>query len=120
MKKINITHYTNNKKGNTYHQTVYYNTKSNIFGFVSKDGIAFTKYIKGRKEILKRPNGFTRWYFSNRTQLVEAVRVIRKWYGLTVKTNKSWQKLRVKIKPFGSANHEINDIVKSIYLELNT
>lgn len=110
---IDLTHLSERKVGQRQtEKTIYHNPRTNLFG-LGKDGIGFVKYVKSRGEIQKRQNGFTKWYHGSSNTLVEAVRNIRKWYGLNVSPS-GWNKYRVKYR-----NLETNELIKTLYNEIN-
>ncbi len=111
---IDLTHLSERKVGQRQaEETVYHKPQTNLFGFSGNTGIGFVKYVKSRGEIQKRQNGFTKWYHGSSNTLVEAVRNIRKWYGLNVSPN-GWTKYRVKYR-----NLETNELIKTLYNEIN-
>jgi hypothetical protein len=110
---IDLTHLSERKVGQRQtEKTIYHNPRTNLFGF-GGDGIGFVKYVKSRGGIQKRQNGFTKWYHGSSNTLVEAVRNIRKWYGLNVSPT-GWNKYRVKYRSL-----ETNELVKALYNEIN-
>ena len=117
MKAIDLTHLSDRKVGQRQTEiTIYHNPRTNLFGMLTHlggIGIGFVKYVKRRDEIVKRQNGFTKWYHGSSNTLVEAVRNIRKWYGLNVSPT-GWNKYRVKYRSL-----QTNELVKALYNEIN-